>query len=73
MLSQPTGRHSRPQKDILSTQTPLQTDSTPLIQSLQADISKLVHSKDVSLVAESIMISSRSNMQNSTSSTDVLM
>ena len=34
MLSQPTGRHSRPQKDILSTQTPLWTDSTPLVQSL---------------------------------------
>ena len=31
MLSQLIGRHSRPQKDILSTWTLLQTDSTPLI------------------------------------------
>ena len=73
MLSQPTGRHSRPQKDILSTWTPLWTDSTPLVQSLQADMSKLVHSKDVSLVAESMMISSESDMWNSTPLINMLM
>ena len=73
MLLQPTGRRGRPQKDILSTQTPLQTDSTPLIQSLQADMSKLVHSKDASLVAESTMIPPESDMQNPTPLIDVLM
>ena len=62
ILSQLTGRHSRPQKDILSIYTSLWTDSTPLIQSLQADISKLVHLKDVSLVTKLTMISSESDM-----------
>ena len=73
LLLQLTGRHSRPQKDILSTQTHLWTDSTPLVQSLQADTSKLVHSKDVSLVAEPTMISPESDMQNSTPLIDMLM
>ena len=72
MSSQLTGRHSRPWKDILSTQMHLQTDSTPLIQSLQADTSNLVHSNNVLLVAESMMISFKSDMQNSTSLTDML-
>ena len=73
MSSQPTGRHDRPWKDILSTQTPLQTDSTPLVQFSQADTSKLVHLKDVSLVAESIMISPESDMWNPTPSKKMLM
>ena len=73
MLSQSTDRHSRSQKDILSTWTLLQTDSTPLIQSLQANISNLVHSNDDLLVAKLMMISSKSDMWNSTPSTDVLM
>ena len=73
MLSQPTGRHSRPQKDILSTQTSLWTDSTPLIQFSQADTSKLVHSKDILLVVKLMMISSESDMFYSTPLIDVLM
>ena len=51
----------------------LWTDSTPLIQSLQADMSKLVHSKDVLLVAKSTIISSESDMQNSMSLINILM
>ena len=73
MPSQPTGRRGRPRKDILSTRTPLRTDSTPLIQSPQADTSKLVHSKDASLVAEPTMIPPGSDMRNPTPLIDVLM
>ena len=73
MLLQPTGRCSKPQKDILSTQTLLQTDFTSLVQSLQTDMSNLVHSNNISLVAELMMISSKSDMQNPKLLTNMLM
>ena len=61
--SQLTNKHSDSQKDSLSTWTSLQTDSTPLNQLSQAYLRNIVQSKDILLVAKSMIISFRSKLQ----------